>query len=148
MPRFTKLFLFPDLNVWIALTYRGHVNYQSARTWFDLLPEEADLCFCRFTQVGFLRLLTTPAIMGSAVLSQKSAWQTYDDWLVDGHAMFTEEPSSIERIFRSLSDGRQVAPKDWADSYLSAFAQVSGFRLVTFDRVLQRRTPGSVLLSP
>jgi hypothetical protein len=86
--------------------------------------------------------------MGTAVLSQKSAWETYDDWLENGHAIFAEEPSSVERIFRSLSNSRQVAPKDWADSYLSAFAQVTGFRLATFDQVLHRRTPGSLLLAP
>jgi hypothetical protein len=84
--------------------------------------------------------------MGSHVFSQQSAWAIYDEWLEHGHATFVEEPSAIERIFRSLSDSRQVAPKNWADSYVSAFAQVAGLRLVTFDQVLQRRTPGSLLL--
>lgn len=148
MPRSTKLFLFPDVNVWIALTYRAHVSYESARIWLDSLPEDTNLCFCRFTQIGFLRLLTTPAVMGNAVLAQKSAWETYDSWLEDGHASFIEEPSAVERIFRTLSISRQVAPKDWADSYISAFAQATGLRLVTFDQVLHRRTPNSILLAP
>lgn len=146
MPRSTKLFLFPDVNVWIALTYRAHVSYESARTWLDSLPEDSTLCFCRFTQIGFLRLLTTPSVMGNAVLVQKSAWETYDAWLEDAHASFVEEPSVVERIFRSLSITPQVAPKDWADSYISAFAQATGLRLVTLDRVLHRRTPNSILL--
>lgn len=146
MPKSTRLFLFPDVNVWIALTYRGHSHYKSARAWLDFLPEDSDFCFCRLTQLGFLRLLTTPAVMGKQVFSQESAWQVYDDWLQNGHAIFVDEPSSIERIFRSFSSSRQVAPKDWADSYVSAFAQVAGLRLVTFDRVLQQRTPQSVLL--
>jgi uncharacterized protein len=148
MQRSTRSFLFPDVNVWIALTYRGHIHYNAARIWLDSVPDDSELCFCRLTQVGFLRLLTTPAVMGNRVMSQAAAWEVYDDWLENGRAGFIEEPPSIERIFRALSQSRQPAPKDWADSYISAFAQDSGLRLVTFDQALQRRTGGSLLLKP
>ena len=84
--------------------------------------------------------------MENKVLSQASAWEVYDDWLENGRAGYIEEPPSIERIFRSLSQSKQPAPKDWADSYVSAFAQVSGLRLVTFDQALQKRTEGALLL--
>jgi len=116
--------------------------------WLDSVPGESELCFCRLTQIGFLRLLTTPAIMGDKVLSQSAAWEVYDDWLENGHAIYIDEPPSIEPTFRSLSESRQTAPKDWADSYIAAFSQVSGFRLVTFDQTLHRRTGGSLLLMP
>jgi toxin-antitoxin system PIN domain toxin len=148
MPRSTRSFLFPDVNVWIALTYRGHIHHATARMWLDSLPDDADLCFCRITQLGFLRLLTTPAVMGDRVLSQAAAWEVYDDWLENGRAGYIEEPPTIERIFRDLSQSRQPAPKDWADSYVSAFARVSGLCLVTFDQALHRRTEGSFLLKP
>ena len=148
MPRSTRSFLFPDVNVWIALTYRGHIHHTAARTWLDSVPDDSELCFCRLTQLGFLRLLTTAAVMGNKVLSQAEAWDFYDDWLENGHAAYVEEPPAIELTFRSLSGSGQVAPKDWADSYVSAFAQVSGLRLVTFDHALQRRTAGAVLLKP
>jgi hypothetical protein len=146
MPRSTRSFLFPDVNVWIALTYRGHLHYASARTWLDSVPDESELCFCRLTQIGFLRLLTTPAVMGNKAVSQSEAWEVYEDWLDKGRSVFVDEPPLIEEIFRALSRSRQAAPKDWADSYVSAFAQVSGLRLVTFDHALQRRTHGSLLL--
>lgn len=148
MPRSTRSFLFPDVNVWFALTYRGHIHYTPARTWLDSIPENFELCFCRLTQIGFLRLLTTPAVMGNKVLNQWEAWEVYEDWLNNGRAAFVDEPPSIEHVFRSLFESRQSSPKDWADSYVSAFAQVSGLRLVTFDRALQRRTDGSLLLKP
>ena len=148
MPRSTKSFLFPDVNVWIALTFKGHVHYPVARSWLDALPDDSELCFCRLTQIGFLRLLTTSAVMGNRVLSQEAAWQVYDDWLTNGHASFLEEPASIERVFRSLSQLPRPAAKDWADSYVCAFAQVSGLRLVTFDQALQRRMGNSILLKP
>ena len=147
MPRSTKSFLFPDINVWIALTYRKHIHYISAKSWLDSIPQDSDLCFCRFTQLGFLRLLTTSSLMGKEVLSQAEAWDTYDDWLMNGQAIFIEEPPSIDHPFRALTRSAQAAPKDWADSYLSAFAQASAFRLVTFDQALARKTSGSVLLA-
>jgi len=148
MPRSTKSFLFPDVNVWIALTFRGHIHYAAARIWLDSVSEDAEFCFCRLTQLGFLRLLTTSAVMGNKVLSQAGAWDVYDEWLENGRASYVEEPPAIELAFRSLSKSPQVAPKDWADSYVSAFAQVSGLRLVTFDRALQSRAAGSLLLKP
>jgi uncharacterized protein len=148
MPRSTRSFLFPDVNVWIALTFRGHIHHAAARAWLNSVPDDSELCFCRLTQLGLLRLLTTAAVMGNKVLSQAEAWDLYDDWLEHGHAAYVEEPPAIELTFRSLSESRQAAPKDWADSYVSAFAQVSGLRLVTFDQALQRRTAGAVLLKP
>ena len=148
MPRSTRSFPFPDVNVWIALTYRGHIHYSAAKAWLNSLPDDAELRFCRLTQLGFLRLLTTPAVMGNKVLSQSAAWDAYDDWLENGHAVFMEEPPSIDVAFRSFSQPGQPSPKDWADSYVAAFAQASGLQLVTFDQALQLRTGGSLLLMP
>ena len=136
------------MNVWIALTYRAHKHHLVAKSWLDSLPDEVVLCFCRVTQLGFLRLLTTPAVMQDQVRSQAGAWAVYDDWLQDGRAEFVEEPPAVERVFRTLTQSGQAAPKDWADSYVSAFAQASGLKLVTFDQVLQRRTANALLLEP
>jgi toxin-antitoxin system PIN domain toxin len=148
MTRYSKSFLFPDLNVWIALTYTKHVHYSAAQRWFTALPEDAHLCFCRFTQIGFLRLVTTRAVMGEEVLSQAAAWKLYDDWLNDGGASYLEEPASLEESFRSLSHSRNVAPKDWADSYLAAFAIVSDLRFVTFDLAFQGKMKHLLILRP
>jgi len=148
MTRYSKSFLFPDLNVWIALTYTKHVHYDTAQHWFTALPEDARLCFCRFTQISFLRLLTTPAVMGDEVLSQAAAWNLYDDWLQEGGAAYLEEPASVEGTFRSFTQSRNVAPKDWADSYIAAFASVLDLQLVTFDRRFQGRIKQVLILQP
>jgi uncharacterized protein len=148
MTRYSKSFLFPDLNVWIALTYTGHAHYSCARRWLAAVPEEAHLYFCRFTQIGFLRLLTTPAIMGGEVQSQVGAWKLYDHWLQEGSASYLEEPASVEPTFRSFSHSRNVAPKDWADSYLAAFATASDLRLVTFDQGFQGKVKQLLVLRP
>jgi predicted nucleic acid-binding protein len=85
--------------------------------------------------------------MGDQLCSQTQAWKIYDQWVSSGHAIYVEEQPSLELIFRKLSRSPQAAPKDWADSYLSAFAQASGLRLVTFDQSLARKTQDSLLLT-
>ena len=149
MPRSTRLFLFPDINVWVALTYEGHIHHRAAKNWFDPLGASARLFFCRFTQLGLLRLLTAEAVMGQEeVMSQAEAWGAYDRWLADERVGFLEEPAGLEPTFRAMTRLRHPAPKDWADSYLAAFALNFGLALVTFDRALQSKARQTLLLKP
>ena len=137
--------LFPDINVWVALTYEGHTHHSTAATWFATLKPDVSLSFCRFTQLGLLRLLTAEAVMGDEVLTQPQAWAAYDRWHQDPRVEFVDEPAEIEARFRALTRLRQPATKDWADSYLAAFATVGRLTLVTFDRGL-RTKPRSVVV--
>jgi predicted nucleic acid-binding protein len=68
------------------------------------------------------------------VMSQADAWRAYDRWMEDGRIMLIEEPRAIEPAFRAMTRKPRPAPKDWADSYLAAFAVTGGLRLVTFDQ--------------
>lgn len=147
MPRSTTSFLFPDVNVWLALSYQRHVHHPAAKAWFERLDENARLCFCRFTQLGLLRLLTTDAVMGDdRVLSQAEAWRVYDRLNEDERILFLEEPSTMEATFRVFSRDTRPAPKDWADSYLMAFADVAGLRLATFDKALHAKVNDALYL--
>ena len=75
MPGFTKSFLFPDINVWVTLTYEGHVHHLVAHDWLaEARHDDVRLFFCRFTQLGLLRLLSADAVMGDEVMNQKDAW--------------------------------------------------------------------------
>ena len=138
--------LFPDINVWVALTYEGHVHHAIAAEWFRKLPPDAILVFCRFTQIGLLRLLTANAVMGDEVMTQPQAWAAYDRWLDDPRVTFVDEPAELEARFRTLTRRRQPATKDWADSFLAAFATVGHMTLATFDRGLGNKAPSAVLL--
>jgi uncharacterized protein len=146
MRKSTSSFLFPDLNVWLALSYEAHVHHRIAYAWFESLSEGARLCFCRITQIGLLRLLTTEAVMKAEVLTHRQAWQIYDRWLEDGRVAFVDEPATLEPIFRSESWSPHPAPKNWSDSYLIAFARSAGFELVTFDKGLYQRAGEGILL--
>src|SRR5579863_1951401 len=136
MPRSSKSFLFPDVNVWVALSFEGHVHHSVARDWFESLApdDDARLCFCRITQLSLLRLLTTEAVMGEdEVLTQPAAWTVYDRWFEDPRTMFLDEPANLERKFRMLSRQPRPAAKEWADAYLAAFADEADLRIVTLD---------------
>jgi toxin-antitoxin system PIN domain toxin len=138
--------LFPDINVWVALTYEGHAHHRTAATWFAALKPDASLLFCRFTQLGLLRLLTAAGVMGDEVMTQPQAWAAYDQWLEDPRVQLVDEPAEIEARFRALTRLRQPATKDWADSYLVAFAAVGQLTLVTFDRGLRLKPKSVVVL--
>ena len=149
MPKSTRSFLFPDINVWVALTFEGHIHHLRARDWFGTLGDSARLFFCRFTQLGLLRLLTADAVMGQdGVLTQEEAWGAYDRWLRDERVGFLEEPAGLEPLFRGLTRSANAAPKDWADSYLAAFAAASQLTFVTFDRAFRAKSDRLILLQP
>jgi toxin-antitoxin system PIN domain toxin len=139
--------LFPDINVWVALTYEGHAHHVNAAEWFATVSRDATLAFCRFTQLGLLRLLTAEAVMSDEVMTQPQAWVAYDQWLQDPRVELVEEPAEIEIRFRALTRLRQPATKDWADSYLAAFATVGQLTLVTFDRGLRAKVKSAILLA-
>lgn len=138
--------LFPDINVWVALTYEGHAHHSTAAEWFATSPADATFAFCRFTQLGLLRLLTAEAVMGDEVMTQPQAWAVYDRWLGDPRVEFVDEPAEIETRFRALTRLRRPATKDWADSYLAAFATVGQLTLVTFDRGMRSKAKSAILL--
>jgi uncharacterized protein len=135
--------VFPDVNLWLALASRRHTHHPLARRWLETV-ESADLAFCRFTQLGLLRLLTTAAVMGPDVLSQRQAWHAYDG-LAIARVLFLEEPPSIEERFRQLTRHATSSPKEWADAYLAAFASEAGATLATFDKALASRSAGLLI---
>ena len=138
--------LFPDVNVWVALTCGGHVHHLVASEWLEELETDVRLSFCRYTQLAFLRLLTMEAVMGADVCTQVEAWATYDRLLKNDNVTLLEEPLDLERRFRASTRNRQASPKAWGDAYLAAFAEASQVTLVTFDRAFRGRVQPLILL--
>ncbi|MCM3880465.1 MAG: PIN domain-containing protein [Vicinamibacterales bacterium] len=117
-----------------------------ATDWLADLSPGARLIFSRFTQLGFLRLLTAEAVMQDEVLNQREAWAVYDLWRRDDRVDLMDEPPELEHRFRSLTQSVRPTPKDWADSYLSAFAAAGQLTVVTFDRAFRRKAGALLLL--
>jgi hypothetical protein len=142
-----------DINVWLAMTWGQHPQYASAVRWHDSISD-ATLLFCRFTQLGFLRLLTNEKVMGGSTATVTSALQLYDRWKQDPRVELAHEPRGTEALFRQAIArfGRLSATKAIADCYLVGFAEASGAHIVTFDRGLaesaRRRKVAVTLIHP
>ena len=122
----------PDVNVWIAIAADRHEHHDLARQWFD--SAVAPVCFCRVTQMAFLRLLTNPKVMGEDSLSPAGAIAVYRQLASDERVRFAPEPPNIESAWISLMSAREASGSTWTDAYLAAFALEAGFRLISFDR--------------
>jgi toxin-antitoxin system PIN domain toxin len=129
---------FFDLNVWLALSDAGNSRHATVWAWLNRLPEDTRLIFSRYTQLGMLRLLTNPAVMGDQTLTLRRAWAVYDRWLQDPRVEFYPEPRTLEHEFRKAAQpfAAKQASKRVGDCFLLAFAEAAGAQLVTFDRVL------------
>ncbi len=121
-----------DVNVLLALSYNGHIHHPQALAWLD---KQADfgVGLCRHTQLGLLRLLSNPTVMGPDVCNLGQAWSIYDLILQDVRFIFSIEPEGLEPFLRQYSSASQVSPKLWQDAYLAAFARAAKMKLVTFD---------------
>lgn len=131
------------------MAYEGHQHHVPAAAWFAGLGGDR-VRFCRFTQIGFLRLLTHPNVMQKDVRSQTEAWKAYDLFLQDERVSYQEESDGeqVEAALRKLTSGRGSSSKQWPDAYLVAFAHVAGLTLVTFDRGVRHMAAGEALLLP
>ncbi len=142
----TSTSLFPDVNVWFALAHEIHPHHNAASEWGESLNSDTVTYFCRFTQLGLLRLLTNQSAMGEDVFNQSEAWRAFDAFLANPANRMIEEPRGIDPVFRRYTDRNEASTKQWADGYLAAFAMAAGIQLVTFDRALAGKVTGAVLL--
>ena len=89
----------PDVNVWLAMTFRAHVHHIAAKAWFDGLGTE--VCyFCRLTQQGFLRLATNRKAFPADAVQMDEAWRLYDTLLGDPRVAF-----ALSRLASSQTGG-------------------------------------------
>jgi len=126
------------------------MHSDAAWMWFSR-REHDRFFFCRFTQVGLLRLLATSAIMGRDVRTIGEAWNVYDRWRDDSRIETRQESPEWDEAFRAAtrSFSRLSSPKALGDCYLLALSQIAEATLVTFDRGLAsacRKTRQPVML--
>jgi toxin-antitoxin system PIN domain toxin len=121
-----------DVNVWLAMAFQRHVSHAAAIAWFRTAVTPC--CFCRLTQIGFLRVASNPSFMGPAAVSMADAWRAYDALFADPNVGYLEEPAGVEKKFRALTQSTSFSPKAWNDAYLAAFSELAGITVVTFDK--------------
>ncbi|HEY2280175.1 MAG TPA: TA system VapC family ribonuclease toxin [Streptosporangiaceae bacterium] len=128
-----------DVGVWLAAVWGRHAHHPVAADWFG--REVDDIVFCRVTQLGLLRLLSNPAIMGDDAIDRSQAWRTYDQLWADERVLWADEPAELDAVWRALSARADQNHTLWTDDYLAAFAQASDATLITLDRKLAARYP-------
>ena len=132
-----------DVNVWVALATPGHIHHTAALDWFQGTTDDRFL-FCRVTQMGLLRLVTNPRVMGISVVTADSAWKVFDAFLQDDRITYADEPPETEELWRKQTRLQGTGPNTWTDAYLAAFASAGGLTIATFDRQFAGRKDVSV----
>ena len=123
-----------DVSWLLPLCYGGHEHHEAARQWLEALPEGDGVAVCRLAQLGLLRLLSNPSVMGADVCATDAAWKLNDRLLGDPRFSWEPEPSTLEAELHRLTKGFPYSPKLWQDAYFAAFAVAADLPLVTFDR--------------
>src|SRR5260370_16978908 len=95
-----------DVNVWIAIAHDAHVHHQRARDWFHALDRDQAF-FCRFTQMGLLRLLTNAKVMASRARTQPAAWEIVDQFSRTGRVQCLDEPPGGTAASRNPPHGNR-----------------------------------------
>jgi uncharacterized protein len=130
----------PDVNVWFALSRSEHIHHQAAHAWLSSIDAPMSIAFTRATQQGYLRLLTTAAVMhiyASAPLPNSEAWRLWENWYKDDRIHWVDEPSELLDAWKKYGAIRSASPKLWMDSYLAAIAKETGSQLVTLDQAFK-----------
>jgi len=118
------------VNVWIALVAEGHSHHLAARRWFQARANSS-VAFCRITQMGVLRLLTNPHVMGRAPRSIAEAWEIFTRLHDDRRVVFEAEPDGVDAAWQHLTTSPGVGASSWTDAYLAAFAHLQSYELIS-----------------
>jgi toxin-antitoxin system PIN domain toxin len=125
-----------DSNFWLAMALDRHPFHQSVVGWFNALPANSTVLFCRSTQQSFLRLLTNSSVMkgfGLLACTNHEAWDFYRRLLSSPSVGFANENVNHEMAWYQFSDRSIPSTKLWMDAYLAAFAVTSNLEFITFD---------------
>ena len=128
-----------DVNVWLAAAWARHVHHAVAKRYVD--TEDADMVFCRVTELAFLRLVTNRAVTGADALTRRQAWDLLLALQADPRIRFVPEPRGWAPLWIAFSKRDDRSHLLWTDDYLAAFAQAMGLELVTLDAGLRARYP-------
>jgi toxin-antitoxin system PIN domain toxin len=127
----------PDVNVWVALTAKGHIHHDRAHEYWQQQAHER-IAFCPATAMGMLRTLTNRHSLEGEPLTVKEAWDVYREWRRNPIVGYKREPKTCNVQIDRLVTAGQIRPRTWSDAYLAAFAQSAGMRLITFDSDFKR----------
>ena len=127
-----------DVNVLLALHWRGHQAHLNAQDWFAR-KSSLGWATCPFTQAAFVRLLANPACSPDAVAPREAMKALEIALQHPSHCFWSDEidfASAVQPFRRRIVGHRQVN-----DAYLLGLAIHKGGRLATLDRGLLALLP-------
>lgn len=140
-----------DVNVLTALLWPEHDHHEAAHRWFAKGERGPRFwATCPITQLGFVRIASTPAFSADALTPAQALAVLADNLRHPAHRYWAAGPSvpaALARAAPHLQGYRQVT-----DAYLIALARQQRGVVATFDSGLaalgRRDGPGLVELVP
>ena len=106
-----------DSNVLVALVAARHPHHAKALAWFEGLAPDDSLVICRMTQLSFLRLITTQAVMQAETCSNTEAAAVMATLQSDARIEWiAHEPAGLGQVWMNFSSLGQASPKVWTDA--------------------------------
>ncbi|MEM0965448.1 MAG: TA system VapC family ribonuclease toxin [Verrucomicrobiota bacterium] len=127
-----------DVNVLLALLHERHLFSEEATAWLGNRESNDSVAIARIVQMGVLRILTRPSIMGEDVLAPADFWKGWSVLMEDGRFFSVPEPSRLEVVWRETTSSLPAGQCAETDAYLAAFASAGEYRLSTFDKGFSR----------
>lgn len=120
-----------DVNVLIALGWKGHPDHVRAQNWFRK-NNQAGWATCPFTQAAFVRIVSNPAFSSDAVLPVEALDLLAANLKHPTH-QFWASSISLRDAVRQFEE-RLVGHQQVTDAYLLGLAIHKKGRLATLDR--------------
>lgn len=123
-----------DLNLLVALLWPSHEHHDAAHRWFRARAN-GRWATCPLTQLGFVRIVSTPAFSREALSPANAAALLAENLRHPDHEFWSESlhvPAAIKELEPRLHGHRQLT-----DAYLLALARHRKGALATFDRRLR-----------
>lgn len=129
-----------DASAWVAAVFPSHPAHGRVQTALEQATPEEPAVFCRATQISFVRLMTTPALLrqyAAPHMTNQSALEVLERLCARPEITEADEPSGTFTLWRRMATRDSPSPKVWMDAYLAAFAIIGGWGLVTLDKDFQ-----------
>ena len=123
-----------DTNVLIPLLWPLHTEQAKVRAWFTAYAAKS-FATCSLTQAGFLRITSSPAIIGEryALSDARALLLDFTKW--PGHTFWPTTISYFEAT--APFERRMHGPKQITDAYLLGIAKHHGGKLATLDKAVK-----------
>jgi len=123
-----------DVNVALPLLIPQHVAHRTARDWIDAYSR-TEIFWAWPTQLGVLRLLSQPRLMGSGAMLPEQALDSWDRLTAAaGMQQIRKIPPDHAQHLSRLVRGRAASLNIWTDAWLAALALSLDLEMATFDR--------------